>query len=53
MAYRHCEASSSGRSNLLAQEEESNGVLGDGLPVRGDCFIPQEVGFAMTVSFEY
>ena len=43
---------SSGRSNLSAQEEDNSQALGDGLPVRGDCFIPQEVGFVMTASID-
>jgi len=32
---------SSGRSNLSAQEVDSNEALEDGLRVRGDCFISQ------------
>jgi hypothetical protein len=45
---RHCEAGSSGRSNLPAQEVHCNEAFGCELPVLTDCHAPQEAGLAMT-----
>jgi len=46
---RHCEARFFiGTKQSIRTGRRLHEALCEGLPVRGDCFIPPEVGFAMT-----